>query len=240
MARVIMTDPEKCQACRTCVLQCAVNKSTGKTLLAAIQEGVIPGINVIGNAYAIPNICRHCEKVCVANCPSMAIERTDEGIVRINEEKCIKCLLCTSACPFDGIRVVGENVVKCDLCIDRLSEGKVPACVESCSISALKFEEPETETERRFIIMKGFEIPARKYDVKVRARETPRQILERVKNISGLARLFKVTGAAKKKREELGLPPIPLEAVEDLKRIMGTTELARRIAEIKTWVKEEG
>jgi Fe-S-cluster-containing dehydrogenase component len=237
-AQVIITDPKKCQACRICVLQCAVNKSKGKTLLAAIQEGAMPRIRVIGNEYAIPNICRHCESVCVANCPSMAIERTPDGVVRINEEKCIKCLLCLSVCPFEVIRIVEEAVTKCDLCYERLLEGKIPACVESCPVSALKFEKPEIVTERRFILTERFEVPPRRYDVKARAKETPKQIFERIKNIQRLARLFEVAAAVKRKREEFGLPPIPPEAVEDLKRITTATGLARKMAEVKAWMRE--
>nr|MDO8098588.1 4Fe-4S dicluster domain-containing protein [Candidatus Njordarchaeota archaeon] len=239
-AKSIITDPEKCQACRTCQLQCAISKSAGKTLLAAIQEGVVPRMEVIGAIHSIPNICRHCEKICVVNCPSQAIERTDEGIVRIDDKKCIKCLLCQFVCPFDAIRVVGETVTKCDLCYDRLLEQKEPACVESCVISALKFEEPEFPTQRRFVIAKSFEIPARKYDAKLRAKEIPTQIFDRVRNIRELARIFKVTAAVSKKRKELGLPAIPHEAVADLKKIVETTNLGQKTAGIKRWMKEGG
>ncbi len=81
VVQTIVADPERCQACRICAFQCAVAKSDGKTLLAAIQEGVSPRITVIGDALAIPNICKHCESICISNCPAEAIERTAEGIV---------------------------------------------------------------------------------------------------------------------------------------------------------------
>jgi len=115
----------------------------------------------------------------------------------------------------------------------------MPACVESCPISGtLTFEKPEIVTERKFVLAKRFEVPPRRYDVKVLAKETPQQIVDRITNIKGLARLFEVTAAVKKKREEFRLPPILPEATEDLKKIVSATELARKVAEVKIWRKE--
>jgi len=44
-----------------------------------------------------------------------------------------------------------KNAVKCDMCIDRLKEGKEPACVENCALSALIYgdlEELESEHDK--------------------------------------------------------------------------------------------
>jgi len=235
ITQVILTDPTKCQACKRCELQCAVEKSKGKTLLAAIVERERPRIRVIGNENAIPNICRHCENICMANCPTEAITRTKEGMVLIDEEKCIKCLLCTSVCPFEVLRVIEETVIKCDLCYNRILEGKIPACVESCPVSALKFEKPEITTVRKFLISERFIFPVRTYDAKIRPTETPKQIFDRAKNIEKLGRLFEVTSAVKKKRDAFRLTPIPIDAVEDLRKITMTTQLSRKMTEIKVW-----
>ena len=35
--------------------------------------------------------------------------------------------------------VHAKSIVKCDFCIERIREGKVPACVEACPTGALKF-----------------------------------------------------------------------------------------------------
>ncbi len=240
VARTIIADPEKCQACRICTFQCAVTKSDGKTLLAAIQEGVPPRIRVIGNVLAIPNICRHCESICISNCPAEAIRRTTEGVVRIDDDKCIKCLLCLSACPFDVIKVMENTVTKCDLCYDRLAEGEIPACVESCPISrALAFEEPGIMTNRRFILKKGFKAPPRRHDMNVMALKMPQQIFDRISNIRKLARPSKVSSATMRKREEFTLPPIPPDAFDELEKIISTTEVAGRIAKVKIWKKED-
>jgi formate dehydrogenase iron-sulfur subunit len=49
------------------------------------------------------------------------------------------------ACPFHIPRYQWESitpfVTKCDLCIDRVRDGKVPACVEACPHEALTFGE---------------------------------------------------------------------------------------------------
>ncbi len=41
-----------------------------------------------------------------------------------------------------------------------------------------------------------------------------------------------------RKRVQFKLPPIPPDAVEDLKQIVSTTELAGKLAEVKVWRKE--
>jgi Fe-S-cluster-containing dehydrogenase component len=217
------------------VLQCAVAKSEGKTLLTAIAEGVKPRIKVIGNEYSIPNICRHCEYICVANCPTEALRRTEDGIVLIDEDKCNKCLLCISVCPFDVPKVVEETIIKCDLCYNRLLEGKVPFCVEGCPVDAIEFKEPGMVTERKYILLESFTFPARRYEVELRADESPKQIFDRVKAIERTGRIFEVTITAKKKRRELGLPPLPRDAVEELHSIVKLTGLFDKMARIRVW-----
>jgi formate dehydrogenase iron-sulfur subunit len=36
-----------------------------------------------------------------------------------------------------------STIVKCDLCVDRMDAGKVPACVEACHTNALYFQSDE-------------------------------------------------------------------------------------------------
>lgn len=236
MAKVILSDPTKCQACKRCELQCAVEKSKGRTLLAAIAERSRPRVRVIGNRESIPNICRHCESICISNCPTEAIERKKEGIVVVDEEKCIKCLLCTAVCPFDVLKVFEETVTKCDLCYSRLLEGKIPMCVESCpSSSALKFEPLEAPVDRKFILSEKFVFPPRRYDLAVSASEIPVQIIDRIRNIQKLARPSEVTTRAKKTRRNLGLPELPLDGIEELNKVLAATKLSKKIEEVKAW-----
>jgi Fe-S-cluster-containing dehydrogenase component len=56
---------------------------------------------------------------------------------------CIGCGICASVCPFGAIHFSGGKAIKCDLCLDRLKEGRPPACVEMCPAMATQFGELE-------------------------------------------------------------------------------------------------
>ncbi len=83
--------------------------------------------------------CNQCgEPACEENCPTGAIKKSpDDGIVRINQAKCLGCGLCSLVCPYGGIdyQAHEKRVFKCDLC-----DGD-PQCVDACPegfISLLK------------------------------------------------------------------------------------------------------
>lgn len=96
-----------------------------------------------------PKSCLHCEEAaCVTVCPTGAsFKRTEDGIVLVNEAKCIGCKLCSWACPY-GAREYDANegvMKKCTLCIDRIYNenmdevDRVPACVSTCPAGARHF-----------------------------------------------------------------------------------------------------
>jgi len=57
-------------------------------------------------------------------------------------EKCIGCRYCQYACPFSIPKFEWDNALgvmrKCTGCLDRLTQGKQPACVAGCPSGALK------------------------------------------------------------------------------------------------------
>jgi Fe-S-cluster-containing dehydrogenase component len=63
-----------------------------------------------------------------------AISRNEKGIVLIDDDLCIGCRECLEACPFGAMQFEDnqEIAVKCDLCVNRLAEGKTPACMSVC------------------------------------------------------------------------------------------------------------
>lgn len=85
--------------------------------------------------------CFHCTDAgCVSVCPSGALKHESNGVVSVNPEKCIGCTYCESACPFDVPKYRFDSKVdKCTMCMDRLENGKVPACVQTCQPEALLF-----------------------------------------------------------------------------------------------------
>ena len=84
--------------------------------------------------------CMHCERpICVEVCPTKALAKRADGVVAIEEQRCMGCRYCEWACPyrapaFDAVRGV---MTKCDLCRDHLEQGRAPACVEACPVRVL-------------------------------------------------------------------------------------------------------
>jgi carbon-monoxide dehydrogenase iron sulfur subunit len=141
----IMVDIEKCLACKSCEIACAVAHSKSKDLQEATQELPKPQRRVTVQAageFAVPLQCRHCEDApCIMVCPTAAIHREEaDGPVLIEQDRCIGCKYCLVVCPFGVIEVSrdGKAMVKCDLCIERAKAGQEPACVEACPTGALK------------------------------------------------------------------------------------------------------
>ncbi len=96
-----------------------------------------------------PRSCLHCETpACVTVCPTGAsYKRAEDGIVLVDEDKCIGCKLCSWACPY-GAREYShvEGVMKkCTLCVDRIYNENLdevdrqPACVQACPTKARHF-----------------------------------------------------------------------------------------------------
>ncbi|MGI6104626.1 MAG: 4Fe-4S dicluster domain-containing protein [Raoultibacter sp.] len=92
--------------------------------------------------------CMHCaDPACVKACPSGCLQIDEEtGFVRYDTEKCIGCQYCKSACPFDiprhtNVTPLGNDIVinKCDGCLDRVSQGRAPACVTTCQANSLQY-----------------------------------------------------------------------------------------------------
>jgi carbon-monoxide dehydrogenase iron sulfur subunit len=152
--KTVFVNPERCVGCKQCEIACAVEHSQSKDLYQAVFETpkprprmhVAPGIYLNSS---FPNKCRHCDPApCMTVCPTGAISRdVDRDIVVIDGDKCITCAMCAMVCPFDVIRyyesaaVLHDRTValKCDNCIERQREGRIPACVEVCKVDALQF-----------------------------------------------------------------------------------------------------
>jgi len=114
--------------------------------------------------FYMPVQCQQCENPpCVKACPTQATWKEPDGIVVIDYDWCIGCRYCMAACPYGarrfnwgqpnrkpeevnpkthylGNRPRPKGVVeKCTFCIQRVRNGRYPACVEVCPVGARKF-----------------------------------------------------------------------------------------------------
>ena len=103
--------------------------------------------------------CNHCTNPpCCRVCPTKATWQREDGVVMMDQHRCIGCRFCMAACPF-GARSFNYGdprkapkelnpdfptnpeyptrtkgvVEKCNLCSERLAKGKVPACMEAAN-----------------------------------------------------------------------------------------------------------
>jgi Fe-S-cluster-containing dehydrogenase component len=122
-----------------------------------------------GMTLHFPRSCLHCEDAaCVTVCPTGAsYKRAEDGIVLVDEDKCIGCKLCSWACPY-GAREYSEArgvMQKCTLCVDRIYNetldpaDRQPACVLACPTRARHFGDlgdPTSSVSRLVAAREGF------------------------------------------------------------------------------------
>lgn len=145
-----------------------------------------------GRTVHFPKSCLHCEYPdCVTVCPTGAsFKRSEDGIVLVDEDKCIGCKLCSWACPY-GAREFDEDVgvmKKCTLCVDKIynenldEADRKPACVLTCPAGARHFgdfNDPTSHVSQLVAARGGYDLmpemgyqPTNKY-LPPRPRQTP-------------------------------------------------------------------
>ena len=96
----------------------------------------------VDKAFFVPKLCNQCSSpACVQVCPVGATYKTSDGVVLIDETRCIGCRYCVQACPY-GARYFDERrgvPDKCTWCYHRITKDMQPACVESCPTGARVF-----------------------------------------------------------------------------------------------------
>jgi anaerobic dimethyl sulfoxide reductase subunit B (iron-sulfur subunit) len=150
MQKGFYIDTSICMGCYTCMAACKNWNSIAPQVTAepgtqgpkwrrvmTVESGVYPDARIVNVSLS----CMHCGKpACMEVCPVGAIrKRTEDGIVIVDNKRCIGCHSCADACPF-GVPQYGEDgtMQKCNYCLDRIGKGQQPACVESCPPKALR------------------------------------------------------------------------------------------------------
>ncbi len=131
-----------------------------------VFEQELPG----GGTQFIPTPCMQCQNPpCVNVCPVGATFSTPEGVVLIDQERCIGCRICMAACPYDRrffnwadppippealladysadhqIPATKGTVMKCDMCPDMARAGTLPYCAQACPNDAIYYGDLEED-----------------------------------------------------------------------------------------------
>jgi Fe-S-cluster-containing dehydrogenase component len=114
-------------------------------------DGAAPAVaGPVRNAYFVPRLCMQCENPpCTWVCPVSATYRTEDGVILVDEKRCIGCGYCVIACPYGARYMVpaGDTTPKgvsgiadkCTFCYHRITRGMLPACAEVCPVNARVF-----------------------------------------------------------------------------------------------------
>jgi anaerobic dimethyl sulfoxide reductase subunit B (iron-sulfur subunit) len=145
-------DSSACSGCKACQIACKDkhNLEVGRLWRRVYEvaggewqragEAWLPQVF----AYNLSIACNHCEKpICAEVCPTRAITKRADGIVLIDEMRCIGCKYCSWACPYGApqYHATKGQMTKCTFCADYLDAGLPPACVAACPMRALDYGE---------------------------------------------------------------------------------------------------
>lgn len=172
----LMIDLGNCVGCHACAVACKSWNTSGTTGPLSDYEayGESPsgvwfnrirhyelGAYPHNDTVNFPMSCLHCKDAdCVTVCPTGASwKREEDGIVLIDQDKCMGCNLCAWACPYGARELDRESgtMKKCTLCIDRIYdeglpvEEREPACVIVCPTHARFFgdyDDPDSDVSR--------------------------------------------------------------------------------------------
>ena len=149
----MVIDVKRCIACWGCTIACKEEHF--------LPPGVFWNRVLIGESGKFPSsskliypiLCNHCsEAACVEACPTGATYVREDGIVAVDDEKCVGCRACLVSCPYQQrtyydketkereyfpgqgkteLELIGEKlypftlgtVTKCNFCTERLEDG---------------------------------------------------------------------------------------------------------------------
>jgi Fe-S-cluster-containing dehydrogenase component len=159
---IMVIDLAKCDGCGKCTQACSKmhfvppDRQWIKVLRMQDSEKTAP--------YYFPQPCYHCDNPpCTKVCPVDATYKRSDGVVLIDNDRCIGCRFCMAACPYGARsfnwgspqdppealekgyspeqgfpRKIG-TVEKCDFCPEMAEAGMLPPCTSSCPMGAIYY-----------------------------------------------------------------------------------------------------
>jgi formate dehydrogenase iron-sulfur subunit len=147
----ILNDTTRCTGCEKCVAACKEEYELGRDRPWRAQ-GAVSDLSSTRyttivrrpDEHYVRQQCRHClEPACVSACLVGAMQKTPEGPVVYDADRCMGCRYCLAACPYSIPRYEWDQrvpyVTKCTMCIERVRQGDIPACVDACPEEATMF-----------------------------------------------------------------------------------------------------
>ncbi|WP_172136349.1 4Fe-4S dicluster domain-containing protein [Adlercreutzia sp. ZJ473] len=176
----MLIDLNTCVGCAACAVACKIQNGTPAEMywckVIYDEEGTYPH----AKKRVLPVSCQHCENApCVRACPTGASHYDENRNVQIDYDRCIGCRNCMAACPYEARSCNWDDpatntyfkgfeqtpfetahaskhprgvVEKCVLCRDRVSEGKRPACVQTCITESRYFgdlDDPDSTVSKK-------------------------------------------------------------------------------------------
>jgi tetrathionate reductase subunit B len=141
-------DLKRCIGCDTCVIGCKVEHDvpTGKFRIQVYDSNRNPiderpqGIYPKLSQHWLPTMCHHCvDAPCVKACPTETLWRREDGLIKLDVDKCVGCRRCEEECPYDALSFDDESGAadKCNMCEHRIADGLKPSCALVCPTRAI-------------------------------------------------------------------------------------------------------
>jgi Fe-S-cluster-containing dehydrogenase component len=122
--------------------------------------------------------CNHCDNPpCARVCPTKATWKREDGIVMMDQHRCIGCRYCMAACPYGSRSYNWKDprpfikkgnpdyptrsngvVEKCTFCAERIDQGLMPACVEASKGALIFGDLADSASEVREILRTHYTI----------------------------------------------------------------------------------
>jgi len=147
----MVIDLKGCVGCNSCTLACRMEHGTPPGILFNRVRKYEIGKYPSAKLRLLPMPCMHCQDpACIKVCPTGATYQREDGIVLVDDKKCVGCGYCAVACPyqqrtrfedpkleyfpgqgFTPYEELGKQlfpykhgtVLKCTFCMERVDEG---------------------------------------------------------------------------------------------------------------------